>query len=129
MVLPAMCITPMRWVTSALARMRPRGLVTTTQSRFLIPFSCASPCPGSMNSSGCTAAGALAAPPVEVLDPLLRREPVPELNEQLGLQLGEPRQPAAHRAREVVLRQPVRADHVRELRVAHHRELVVRLGR
>src|SRR5438067_9583527 len=50
--LPAMCITPMRWVTSAFARMWPRGLDTTTQSRFLIPFSLARSCPSSMNSSG-----------------------------------------------------------------------------
>src|SRR5213080_2634802 len=50
--LPPTFITPMRSVTSALARMWPRGLETTTQSRFLIPFSCASPLPSSMNSSG-----------------------------------------------------------------------------
>src|SRR5207245_11555342 len=53
MRLPAMCITPIRSVTRALARMWPRGLETTTQSRFLIPFSCASPFPSSINGSGC----------------------------------------------------------------------------
>src|SRR2546430_8102503 len=47
--LPAMCITPIRWVTSAFARIWPRGLGTTTQSRVLIPFSLARSCPSSMN--------------------------------------------------------------------------------
>src|SRR5438874_4199231 len=56
MRLPPMCITPIRCVTSALARMWPRGLDTTTQSRFLIPFSFARSCPSSMNSSGCSSA-------------------------------------------------------------------------
>src|SRR5205823_3176592 len=56
MGLPAMCITPMRWVTSAFARIWPRGLDTTTQSRFLIPFSLARSCPSSMNSSGWSSA-------------------------------------------------------------------------
>src|SRR5256884_129447 len=50
--LPAMCITPIRWVTSAFARIWPRGLDTTTQSRVLIPFSLARSCPSSMNNSG-----------------------------------------------------------------------------
>src|SRR5256884_1016460 len=54
--LPAMCITPMRWVTSAFARIWPRGLDTTTQSRFLIPFSLARSCPSSMNNSGWSSA-------------------------------------------------------------------------
>src|SRR6266550_535960 len=54
--LPAIFITPIRSVTSALALMWPRGLDTTTQSRFLIPFSCASPLPISMNSSGISSA-------------------------------------------------------------------------
>src|SRR5437879_12620282 len=67
--------------------------------------------------------------PIEVFDPLLGGEPLADLDEQLGLQLGEPRQPAAHRTRQVVLGEPVRADHVRELRVAHRGELIVRLAR
>src|SRR3989454_1928572 len=54
--LPAMCITPMRWVTSAFARIWPRGLDTITQSRFLIPFSLARSCPSSMNNSGWSSA-------------------------------------------------------------------------
>src|SRR3989475_12978725 len=55
-VLPAIFITPIRSVTSALALMWPSGLDTTSQSRFLIPFSCASPLPISMNSSGISSA-------------------------------------------------------------------------
>src|SRR2546425_7201100 len=54
--LPAMCITPMRWVTSAFARIWPRGLDTTTQSRFLIPFSLARSCPSSVHNSGWSSA-------------------------------------------------------------------------
>src|SRR2546422_11270762 len=67
--------------------------------------------------------------PVEVLDPFLLREALAHLDEQLGLQLGEPRQPTAHGTGQVLLRQAVGADHVWELRIAHNRELVVGLAR
>src|SRR2546427_4202479 len=67
--------------------------------------------------------------PIEVLDPFLLREPLAELDEQLGLEFGEPRQPAAHGTGQVVLGEAVRADDVRELRVTYHRELVVGLAR
>src|SRR5438552_1441560 len=60
--------------------------------------------------------------PVEIPDALLRCEPLAHLDEQLGLQLGEPWQPATHRAGEVHLREPVRRDDVRVLRVADTRQ-------
>ena len=41
------------------------------------------------------------------------------------LQLGQPGQPAAHRATEIVLGQPIRRHDVREPRVADRRQLVV----
>src|SRR6266704_6118606 len=47
---PPTVITPMRSVTSAFARMRLRGVLMCTQSRFLMPFSSASALPISMNS-------------------------------------------------------------------------------
>src|SRR2546428_8588648 len=69
------------------------------------------------------------ADPVEVPDPLLLGEARADLDEQLGLELGEPPQPAAHRARPVVLGEAGRADHVRGLPVAPPSALVVRASR
>src|SRR5205809_5306194 len=48
--------------------------------------------------------------PVKVRDLLLGGEFRADLDEKLGLQLGEPRVPAAHRARQVMLGQSIRRD-------------------
>src|SRR5437879_12444934 len=63
--------------------------------------------------------------PSEIGDPFLAGELGADLDEELGLQLGEPRAPAAHRAGEIVLGEPIRRDDVRILRVTHRRERVV----
>ena len=58
------------------------------------------------------------------LIPFSRRKLGRELDEELRHQLGEPRVPAAHDAREVVLGQPVGGDHVGEARIADRGERV-----
>src|SRR2546429_7379099 len=46
--------------------------------------------------------------PIRVADPFLAGELGADLDEDLGLKLREPRAPAAHSARQVMLREPVR---------------------
>ena len=56
--------------------------------------------------------------PVEILDAFLLSQLGTDLDEEFGLQFGEPRKPAAHAARQVVLGQTIRGHHIGKLRVA-----------
>jgi hypothetical protein len=66
--------------------------------------------------------------PIEIPNALLLGERAAHLDEQLGHELGEPREPATHCASEVMLREAVRGDDVRIPLVAHACHLVVVLG-
>src|SRR5262249_32162185 len=62
--------------------------------------------------------------PVEIVDAFFPRQFRTDLDEQLWLEFGEPRQPAAHPACQVMFGQPIRGDHIRELWIAWLRQLV-----
>src|SRR4030095_1906588 len=76
----------------------------------------------SLSADLCPRAGDFA--PVEILDAFFLGQLGTDLDEQLGLQLGEPWEPAAHPARQVMLGQSVRGQHIRELWIAELRQLV-----